>query len=308
MDSDGPLAVVIVTHNSASVIADCLDTLDRALAAVQADGAHRVIVADNASTDATIDLVGGHPRVDEIVELGGNFGYAAGVNAGLASAGDVESVLILNPDVRLESQSVAALRRELRTSGVGIAVPKVRDRQGGVEPSLRRESSVLRALGEALVGGHRAGRYAAFGEMVTRREVYEIRGAPTWASGCAMLISSECARSVGAWDESFFHGAEEAEFCLRARDNGWSVGYTPDAEVVHLGGSSEVSPILRSIMVANRLELYRRRNGVLRASIFRAALVLNETVRFRRGAHHRAALKTLFTGQRPQIGDVRPSD
>lgn len=306
MDPDGSVAVVIVTHNSASVIAECLDTLDRALTAVESNAGHRVIVADNASTDATLQLIRSHPRVDDVIELGGNFGYAAGINAGMASVSDGAPVLVLNPDVRLAPESIAELRRELRTSGTGIAFPKVLDRGGGIEPSMRRESSVSRALGEALLGGYRAGRFAALGEMVTRPQAYEARAEPTWASGCALLIAPECARSVGPWDESFFHGAEEADFCLRARDQGWSVAYVPGAEVVHLGGSSEVSPVLRSIMVANRLELHRRRNGHLRTAMFRGVLVLNEALRAHRGRHHRAALRTLLTGRRPQIGDSRP--
>ena len=66
-----------------------------------------------------------------------------------------------------------------------------------------------------------------------------------------MLIDRRCYDALGGWDESFFLYSEETDFCLRARDEGWLVGYTPEAAATHIGGHRERTS-LRVLMVANR--------------------------------------------------------
>ncbi|MCZ7627704.1 MAG: glycosyltransferase [Microthrixaceae bacterium] len=58
-----------------------------------------------------------------------------------------------------------------------------------------------------------------------------------WATGAAMLISAECLAAVGPWDESFFLYSEETDYCLRARDRGFKLRYSPKATATHIGGS-----------------------------------------------------------------------
>ena len=67
---------------------------------------------------------------------------------------------------------------------------------------------------------------------------------------------------------------------------------------MHIGGHGERTA-LRSLMMANRVELFRRRNGPARTAAYRAALALHEGLRARRGPHYRAAAWTLLTGRRP---------
>ena len=284
------VAAVVVTYNSQASIADCLAALTRGL-----DGVANatVIVVDNASTDGTRQLV--EQSCACLVPLQRNGGYAAGFNAGARVAGAVDGLLVLNADVLLAPGSVTALLDALALPGTGIAVPKVLGPAGRLEPSLKRESTVLRAFGEAVLGGDLAGRFEPLGEMETRPETYESPRTVDWASGAVMLVDRRCYDALGGWDETFFHGSEETDFCQRARDEGWTVRYTPDAVAVHLGGGGARSPYLRPIMFTNRLELYRRRNGRTRAVAFRLALALNEALRAHRGPHHRATLRALMS-------------
>ncbi|MCZ0985321.1 hypothetical protein O1M54_05915 [Streptomyces diastatochromogenes] len=146
--------------------------------------------------------------------------------------------------------------------GVGIAVPLLYE-EGRDTPhhSLRRESSVLRALGEAVIGNTRAGRFPALSEMVTDPAAYRRPTRADWATGALMAISGDCLAACGPWDESFFLYSEETEYCLRARDRGYGTRLEPTAEAVHLGGDSQVSPRLWTLLTLNRVRLYRRRHG-----------------------------------------------
>src|SRR4051794_36158847 len=90
-------AVVIVTYNNARDIDGLLDSLPAA-----ADGLTlRTIVVDNRSADDTVDRVGRHPGV-QVIDAGANLGYAAAVNRGRIAARPCRTVLILNPDLRVE--------------------------------------------------------------------------------------------------------------------------------------------------------------------------------------------------------------
>jgi GT2 family glycosyltransferase len=291
----GRVAALVVTYNSADVIEACL----RSIAADRSPPRLKVLVADNASTDDTLTIVQRCAPDAEVVALADNRGFAAGINAAAAKAGDVDALLVLNPDIRIGRGGIAPLVETLAIDGCGIAAPLVRSPDGRVLPSIRRDSTVLRALGEAVLGGFRAGRVAALGEMVTDQRAYETPREVDWVSGCALLVDSSCFAALGGLDESFFHGSEETDFCQRARAVGWSVRYTPAAEVVHLAGDGAKSPTLRPIMFANRLELYRRRRGPIRAAAFRCALLLNEVLRLGRGPAHRTTAARLLRPGHP---------
>ena len=60
-------------------------------------------------------------------------------------------------------------------------------------------------------------------------------------TGCFLLIDADLWRRLGGFDPAFFMYAEEADLCLRARALGARPGITPEAEIVHLGGLSEVT-------------------------------------------------------------------
>ncbi len=293
--SETPIAVVVVTYDSHDVLPGFLASLPAATQGVEAD----LVAVDNASSDDSAATVARLDPSAEVVRLPANRGYAAGVNAGVAAAPDAAAVLVLNPDVRLRPGAVAHLAAALREPGVGIAVPRLVDPAGEVLPSLRREPSVRRALGEALLGGRRAGRHRTWGEMVTDPAVYERAGSADWASGAALLVSRACLDAVGPWDESFFLYSEETDFMLRARDRGFGLRFEPRAEAVHVGGESHVSPRLWAILTLNRVRLYGRRHGRAATAAFRAAVILGEALRALRGSRvGRAALAALLLRSR----------
>ena len=211
------VAVIVVTFNSGDVIGGCLDSLPDALAGVERS---RVIVVDNDSTDGTCDLVEGHPLPTRLVRLGRNGGYAVGINAGAEMAGDAEALLVLNPDARLAAGTVATLLAALALPDTAIAVPMIIQPDGAIHHSLRREPTVLRMVGEALLGGERAARFEPFSEIVDGEDRYQAPAVVDWASGAVMLITRQCHDALAGWDESFFLYSEETDFCLRARDHG----------------------------------------------------------------------------------------
>jgi N-acetylglucosaminyl-diphospho-decaprenol L-rhamnosyltransferase len=279
-DNAVSVSVIVVTYNSRDHIGGLLESLRSA----RTDGLLTLVVVDNASVDGTLDALRsvtsapGAPAT-VVVDMGRNAGYAAGMNAGMREAGDSDYVLLLNPDIRLRPGALHSMLVEAQETGAGIVVPRLVDADGSLRFSLRREPSVLRAWGEAVLGGRFAGRFPWLGEMEMRPEVYDNAVEPDWATGAAMLISRQCSAAVGCWDESFFLYSEETDFALRARDAGFVLRYTPDAEAVHFEGDSHRSAALYSLLVRNRVKLFRARNGPVRTALFRSGLFVGVVIR-----------------------------
>jgi N-acetylglucosaminyl-diphospho-decaprenol L-rhamnosyltransferase len=245
------LAIVIVTYNSAREIGDLLDSLPGALNGCTA----KVVVVDNGSTDGTADLVAA--RGDCQVVRSANIGYAGGINRGVREAGPASAILVLNPDLRLAPHSVPPLLAALQEPSTGIVVPQLRGPDGGLEPSLRRTPTLLRAVGLEKTG------VAAVSERITSPAEYRYPHVVDWAQGAVVLMSRDCFDKLSGWDESYFLYSEETDFSLRARDLGLLTRYEPGSVVVHIGGASGRNNKTHSMQIINRVRLYRRRNSVL---------------------------------------------
>ena len=298
------IAVLVVTWNSAKVIDGLLASLRAGL-----DGLDwHLVVADNDSADDTTARIERWANENSevlcrIVNTGGNLGYAAGINAALAKSEKHDAALVLNPDIRLHPGAVAAMYEFIDSAQpagdgagprTGIVVPRIVDEEGHLAHSLRREPTLLRALGEATLGA-RAGRFAPLGELVMDEAAYQRPAVVDWATGAIMLISAHCLERCGAWDESFFLYSEETEFALRARDRGFLTRLAPQATATHIGGESKVSPELWTLLMSNRVKLYRRRHALPASVAYWGAAILREAPRAALGhPRSRSAVRALL--------------
>ena len=265
------LAVVVVTYNSAQVVGAMLDSLPAALAGLRAD----VVVVDNGSRDDTVAVL--ELRGDCRVLRSTNRGYSAGINLGVAAVPDAPAYLILNPDVRLRPGAVPPLLAGLDAAGVGVTAPQMRTADDRLDLSLRREPSLGRALGLTRT------RLPALSEYVHDPAAYAVPHDVDWAVGAAVCFSRTCFDALDGWDESYFLYSEETDFCLRARDQGFTTRYVPASVVVHLGGGSGRDEVTHAMQILNRVRLYRRRNGTTKAWLYWALAVLSELSKGVRG-------------------------
>lgn len=265
------VAAVVVTYNSEEHVRDLLDSVEAAMGGLT----HAVVVVDNGSTDATLDIL--DARADCTIVRSRNVGYAGGVNRGVRAAPPARSILVLNPDATLDAGSVPVMLAVLRRPGVGIVAPRTREADGSLSPTLRRGPSMGR------VGGLSFTRHPMFAERIERPDEYLEEHEVDWAVGAVLLVDRACYDALGGLDESFFLYSEETDFSLRAKDAGWATVYTPHAGAMHIGGGSGESATTHTMKQINRIRLYRRRSGTARASVYFAATVLLEIGRGVRG-------------------------
>jgi len=279
-------AVVVVTYNSVRDIGALLDSLPAAAAGLRI----RTIVVDNGSTDGTVELVQSRPDVT-CVEAGANLGYAGGINVGRSHGGEYSSLLVLNPDAEFEAGALREMFAALDDPAVGIAVPLLLDADGHRLPSLRREPTLLRAIGDGLLGGRASQRPGWLSEMVWEEEAYGYRHRVEWATGAALLISDACDGAVGRWDERFFLYSEETDYFARAHAAGFRVDYQPSARVRHRGGGSGRSAALQALQAVNRVRYVEKHGRWPR--LYWLVVILHEMLRAGDPGHRRALLTVL---------------
>lgn len=212
------LALVLNWNGAPDTIA-CVQSLR-----VQSYPRLEILVLDNASTDDSVATIRATLPDVELVETGANLGYGGGNNLGMRIAleREIPFVLVLNDDTVLEEGCVSELVRaaEKHPEAAALAPKSYVFEQPGVLYS---------------VGGtwDPAGypRLSGFGsadgpEFATAREV-------DWLNGCALLFRSESLRSVGLFDERYFHTFEDTDWSLRARRAGFSLRVVPEARLGH---------------------------------------------------------------------------
>ncbi|APV49643.1 hypothetical protein BWI17_08110 [Betaproteobacteria bacterium GR16-43] len=169
----------------------------------------------------------------------GNVGYGRGNNLvlpGLAS--DVH--LVLNPDVELDRDALAAGLRTLREHpDVGLVAPDVHAPSGEREFLCRRPPTVwvlfLRGFAPAFLRRRFAADLARY-EMRDTLGDRLVKGVPI-ASGCFQLVRTPLFARLGGFDPRYFMYFEDYDFSLRvARES--SIAFEPAARIVHHGGGA----------------------------------------------------------------------
>ncbi|MDL5352372.1 glycosyltransferase family 2 protein [Microbacterium sp. zg-YB36] len=281
------VAAVVVTFNSDDHIIELLDSIPAAMAGLT----YSVVVVDNGSSDGTLELL--DARTDCAVIRSTNEGYAAGMNRAVRMSPQCDSILILNPDATLDASAVPALREVLRRTGAGIVAPRVREVDGRLSPTLRRSPTLARVGGLSFTG------WPMFTERIEDPSAYEVEHEVDWAVGAILLIDAVCFERLGGMDESYFLYSEETDFSLRAKDAGWATVYTPTAGAMHVGGGSGESAMTHTMKILNRVRLYRRRTGTLRAWVYFGLTVLIEIRRAMLG--HSKSWPTVWSLLRPSL-------
>lgn len=293
--SDGgpvDVAVLAVTYNNADTVGQLISSLR----GEARDLRLRVVIADNGSADSTLAQLEQNDDLT-VMATGSNLGYAGGINAARAHAGDCEAVLVLNPDLTVGPGSIRQLLARLRQSRAGIVVPRLLQEDGSTYTSLRREPTVLRAAGDALFGERVAKRPGWSTEIEYNPEAYAHPHRIQWATGAALLIDAALEQALGPWDEQFFLYSEETDYFKRARAAGAPIWYEPAAAMTHQMGGSGASVQLESLMAVNRIRYARKQQAPRTAGLLHSAVVCHEALRCFK-PRRRGILRTVLDEQR----------
>ena len=301
------LAVIIVSHNSASWLAPCLSSVYAKSGNLEVD----VVVVDSGSTDGTVDLVG-REFSDVRVITTENRGFASANNRGLEVV-DAEWVLFLNPDTRILSGTLEELVSLLRARPtVGLAGVRQIDERGVMDPTMRRFPNAVRSLFVSLGAERLPFRASWLGERVLDAPLYDHETLCDWTVGSFMLARKAAIDDVGYMDERFFLYCEETDFCLRIRQAGWNVVHLPQMTIFHHSSTTSLDERLSAQMAFARRQYMEKHFAPVHRIAGILALGLGHAIRAvapgrgsndrRRRASARSALTTLLGFAPPPFG------
>ena len=233
-DADAPpeLSVIVVSYDCRELLEACLASLPRGAAGLS----YEVIAVDNASRDGTAEWLARIPRVRTVCNKH-NLGFASASNQGLRESRG-RYLLLLNPDTRVGDSALRRTRDYLESEpGLAAASCRVERPDGSLDPSCKREFPTAWDAFSRFSGLSRAfPRSRWFARYDARHLPDDVRQVVPLIDGCFMMIRRSALRDIGLLDERFFMYAEEMDWCRRATERGWRIGYDPSGTVVHLKG------------------------------------------------------------------------
>jgi GT2 family glycosyltransferase len=228
------LSVILVNWNTCGILRNCLESVYRETQTLSFE----VFVVDNASTDGSADMVRRQFPQVRLIENGTNRGFAAANNQAIAQASG-DYILLLNSDTLVLDNALAkSVDFARRHPEAGVVGCRVLNADRTLQPSCFMVPSLLNLFLLTTYLSRLFKRNRFFGrERMTWWDRTDQRPVEV-VTGCFMLIRREVIDDIGALDEAFFMYGEETDFCYRAHKAGWELLFTPEAEIIHLGGAS----------------------------------------------------------------------
>ena len=223
------IAVVILNWNGRTLLEQFLPSV------VAYSKEATIYVADNASTDDSVEfLTSNYPNI-RIIQNQINGGYAKGYNDALKHV-EEDILCLLNSDVEVTKNWLQPIIKAFQNKPeTTIIQPKILD---------FANKSKFEYAGAA--GGF-IDKYAypfcrgrLFNTIETDTNQYD-NAEIFWASGACFFIRKSAFNTLKGFDESFFAHMEEIDLCWRAYNSDFKAEYITDSVVYHVGGATLAS-------------------------------------------------------------------
>lgn len=245
------LTIIIVCYKSYKLILSNLEMLKN----------FKTILVDNSNCKKTFELVKNLANITYI-KTSKNLGYGCANNIGIRSA-NTEYVLILNPDIKINEDSINILYEKInKYNNFGILAPSLYDennfqRTNGSNSILKRNKSKMKNKQYILPAGDTCFDYVI---------------------GCAILIQKKFFIDIGCFDEHFFMYFEDNDLCDRVYSNNRTVIEIPSSKMIHKQGVSSELNLLSII----RLSIIHKISECiyLKKNLSKVNLITNLTIQF----------------------------
>jgi hypothetical protein len=261
-------AIVILNWNGRPM-------LERFLPSVVANSSTdaEIIVADNGSTDNSIDFLRSKYPSLRLITMDRNYGFAEGYNRALAQV-DAEYYVLLNDDVEVTpdwDRRVVALMDADTQIAAAQPMLKMFDNRDYFEYA-GGAGGFIDKLGYPFCRGR------IFSTIERDTGQYEDTREVFWATGAALFVRASAWKELGGLDGDFFAHMEEIDFCWRAKISGYKIVATSDTQVFHVGGGTlpKSSPFKTQLNFRNNLAmLYKNLPDQRQKRVIRLRIVLD---------------------------------
>jgi GT2 family glycosyltransferase len=193
----------------------------------------QVVLADNASTDDSVEWAKIHYPSIQIIQLPQNYGYAGGYNHALKQV-KADYYILLNNDVEVTQNWIEPIIEAMENNPLmAAAQPKMLQyNQKDFFEYAGAAGGFLDHLGYVFCRGR------IFESLEKDHGQYNNSVQTFWASGACLFVRAKAFHEVKGFDEDFFAHMEEVDLCWRLQLAGYQIWYIGASEVYHLGGST----------------------------------------------------------------------
>ena len=273
------ISVVILNWNGSAMLQRFLPSVIRYSEEAE------IIVADNGSTDHSIDILREKFPSVRILPFRENYGFAEGYNRAIQQI-ETPYVLLLNDDVEVTPHWLQPLLEFMNHH------PEVAACQPKILSETQRELFEYAGACGGFIDhlGYPYCRGRIFNHVEKDRGQYDQVCPIFWATGAALLVRTDVFRKEGGLDKRFFAHMEEIDFCWRLRSRNYGIYCIPQSTVYHVGGGTLPKSHPRKTFL-------NFRNNLLMLYKNLPEERLNSTLRIRYFLDLVAALKMLLSGQ-----------
>lgn len=221
------VAVVILNYNGRNFLKQFLPSV------IQFSGLAKIIVADNASSDDSIQLLESEFPQVEVFKMDRNRGYCGGYNFALKNI-DAEYFILLNSDVEVTPNWIEPVISVLKSdTSIAAAQPKVLSfHEKNKFEYAGAAGGFIDSLGYPFCRGR------IFSHLEEDQGQYDDCRQVFWATGACLFIKAEIFKKSGGFDEDFFAHMEEIDLCWRLNRAGYKIYYQGKSKVYHVGGGT----------------------------------------------------------------------
>jgi GT2 family glycosyltransferase len=223
------IAVVILNWNGKALLQEFLPSVIKYTPNDIAD----IIVADNGSTDNSIEMLQKEFPSVKLILLNKNYGFAEGYNQAIQQINNKYTVL-LNSDVEVTQNWLDAPLEALEAD----------EKTVGVQPKILAQKNKTSFEHAGAAGGwidhygYPFCRGRVLHVVEEDQEQYDDPADVFWVSGACFFIRTDIYKKEGGLDANFFAHQEEIDLCWRLRARGYRLICTPQSTVYHVGGAT----------------------------------------------------------------------
>ena len=221
------IAVVILNWNGAKLLEQFLPSV------VAFSDEAKIYVADNASTDTSLEVIKSKFPSVTIIQNDDNYGFAKGYNVALQNI-EEEYLCLLNSDVEVTQNWLTPILSLFENNPeIGIIQPKILDYKN------KAYFEYAGAAGGFIDKfGYPFCRGRIFDTIEKDNGQYDDEQTIFWASGACFFIRRTIFNQLNGFDDDFFAHQEEIDLCWRAFNLGYKAKYSPNSVVYHVGGAT----------------------------------------------------------------------
>lgn len=220
-------AVIILNYNGLHFLKQFLPSV------VKYSRGHRVVVADNGSTDDSLAFLKEHFPEVEIIAFKENYGFAKGYDLALQQIDNKYSIL-LNSDVEVTENWINPLIEFMETDdNIAACQPKIRAYH---QKDTFEHAGAAGGFIDLIAYPFCRGRI--LDTLEKDQGQYDDIKQVFWASGACFFARTEIYNQLGGFDDIFHAHMEEIDLCWRINASGYKIFYHPGSTIYHVGGGT----------------------------------------------------------------------